>query len=99
MEPNDSIQTSERGEPAWGRIMVLLLVGVAAVQWFVGPWHGSIRPDAGVAEAFFVVKGIIWFQEASLAFTASAPDPAILKMHSVFPGPMLVSKMNADKQL
>ena len=38
--------------------MVLLLVGVAAVQWFVGPWHGSIRPDAGVAEAFFVVKGI-----------------------------------------
>lgn len=40
-----------------------LLVGLAAVQWTVGPLLGRLRPDATMGERLLVVKGItfMWF--------------------------------------
>lgn len=58
MERIDSIETSERHQPAWGRVLMALLVGVAVVQWTVGPLLSWLRPDATEGERFFVVKVI-----------------------------------------
>jgi membrane protease YdiL (CAAX protease family) len=58
MERIDSIETSERHQPAWGRVLMALLVGFAAVQWTVGPLLGWIRPDATEIERYLVVKGV-----------------------------------------
>ncbi len=58
MERIDSIETSERHHPNWLRVLIALLAGVAAVQWFIGPLLGWIRPDATEIEQYLVVKGV-----------------------------------------
>jgi membrane protease YdiL (CAAX protease family) len=56
MKRNDPIETSESQHPAWGRVLLALLVGLAVVQWTIGPLLGWIRPDATESEQFLVVK-------------------------------------------
>jgi len=58
MKRIDSIDTSGQHQPAWGRVLMALLVGFAAVQWTVGPLLSWIRPDATEIERYLVVKGV-----------------------------------------
>jgi membrane protease YdiL (CAAX protease family) len=58
MEHIEAVETSERRGPNWLRILIGLLIGIAAVQWTLGPLHGWVRPDATEIERYLVVKGV-----------------------------------------
>lgn len=58
MERTNSIETSAQHKPAWGRVLVTLLAGVAVFQWTLGPLMAWLRPDATEAEVYLVVKGV-----------------------------------------
>jgi membrane protease YdiL (CAAX protease family) len=58
MERIDPIQTSERHDPRWSRMLIALVVGFAAVQWSVGPLLGWLRPGATEIERYLVLKGV-----------------------------------------
>lgn len=63
MEYIGTIETSERRPPTWNRVLIALLVGLAVVQWTVGPLLSQIRPNATMGERLLVVKAItfVWF--------------------------------------
>ena len=58
MERIDSNDTSAPRRPNWHRILMSVLVGIAVVQWTVGPLMGVLRPEATEAQTYFVVKGV-----------------------------------------
>ena len=71
MEHIDSKETSERYQPAWGRVLMSLLVGFAAVQWTIGPLLGWIRPDATEIEQYLLVKGVTFVWVAAVVMRST----------------------------
>ena len=56
MERIDSTNTSAARRPKWNQVLMAVLIGVAVVQWTVGPAFNWLRPDATEGARFFVVK-------------------------------------------
>ena len=62
MKRIDSINTSEGQRPTWSRVLLLLLVGFAALELLAVPFFSLVRPEASELEAFFILKaaGFAW---------------------------------------